>query len=183
MRLSSIQLGLIMPKLSHELAAAYLPHLNRACEEFHINRRLRLCAFLAQVAHESNQLRNWVELADGRAYDGRKALGNTQPGDGPRFRGRGPLQLTGRANYRACGEALGLELEKHPELLELPEHGFRSAAWFWHSRALNPLADADYFLLITRRINGGLTHLDRRLVFYERAKTAIPEPHLPKGTP
>jgi putative chitinase len=133
----------------------------------------RQAAFLAQLAVESGELRYFRELASGEAYEGRANLGNTQPGDGVRYKGRGPIQLTGRANYRAAGRALGLPLEERPELVERPEVGFRVAAWFWGSRGLNPLADAgteEAFREITRRINGGYNGLETRLRYWRRAR-------------
>ncbi len=84
-------------------------------------------------------------------------LGNTAPGDGWKYRGRGLIQLTGKSNYRKCGEAMGLDLVPHPELLEQPESAAMSAAWFWSANGLNELADAGQFEKITKRLNGGLT--------------------------
>jgi len=100
-------------------------------------------------------------------------LGNTQPGDGFRFRGRGLIQVTGRANYGTCGQALGVDLESDPGQLANPELACRSAAWFWKSHGLNELADAGQFQDITRRINGGLTGEADRLAFYSRAQEAL----------
>lgn len=100
---------------------------------------------------------------------GAENLGNTQPGDGWKFRGRSLIQVTGRANYRACGAALGLDLEKNPELLERPEHAARAAAWFWTSKGLNQLADNDNIVGITRRINGGTNGIDDREKRYQAA--------------
>ncbi|KPC00341.1 Chitinase [Pseudomonas amygdali pv. lachrymans] len=98
-------------------------------------------------------------------------LGNTPEadGDGQFYRGRGLIQVTGRANYEECGEALGLDLINHPELLELPQHAAMSAAWFWHRAALNTLADKREFVTITRRINGGTNGLADRQALYARA--------------
>ena len=96
-------------------------------------------------------------------------MGNPVVGDGSKYRGRGLIQITGRANYKACGEALGLDLINHPELLEKPQHACMSAAWFWSSRGLNTLADADKFDTITRRINGGQNGAADRQALYARA--------------
>lgn len=96
-------------------------------------------------------------------------LGNTESGDGWKFRGRSLIQVTGRANYRKCGQAIGLNLEVHPELLERPENAARAAAWFWSTNGLNQLADNDNIVGITRKINGGTNGLDDRKERYDRA--------------
>jgi len=159
----------------------FLDPLNRAMAEFEINTTARQAAFLAQIAHESGSLRYVRELASGAAYDtGRLAerLGNTpeDDGDGERYKGRGLIQITGTANYRECSAALYGEpqhLLDHPELLELPDAACRSAAWFWHSRGLNELADTGDFLRITKRINGGINGIEDRRAFYDRAKLVM----------
>jgi putative chitinase len=167
--LTQPQLRAIMPKLPEAHAAHYLPLLNAAMNEAAITTPRRQAAFLAQLAHESGELRFWEELSDGSAYEGRKDLGNVQPGDGPRYKGRGPIQLTGRNNYRAAGQALGVDLENHPELAKEPAIGFRVATWFWATHGLNALADAGDFREITRRINGGYNGLAQREAYYARA--------------
>ena len=116
-------------------ATEYLPHLVAAMDEFDINTPQRQAMFLAQIGHESGYLRYTVEIwgptpAQSR-YEGRKDLGNVQIGDGYKFRGRGLLQTTGRDNYRATGQALGVDLWASPELLGQPALAARSAAWFW----------------------------------------------------
>ena len=172
---SAAQLRAIMTHLTSAKAERYITPLNQAMGEFQINVRLRKAAFLAQVAHESGELAWFHEFASGMAYDlsrnPRKAreLGNVRPGDGPRYKGRGPIQLTGRSNYRACGRALGLDLEGNPEIAVEPRIAFRTAGWFWSTRHLNVLADQQNFRQITRRINGGYTHHAERVKFYERA--------------
>lgn len=167
--LTQQQLQAIMPHLPEAHAAYYLPLLNTAMNEADITTPRRRAAFLAQLAHESGELRYWEELSDGSAYEGRKDLGNVNPGDGPRYKGRGPIQLTGRNNYRAAGQALGVDLENHPELAKDPTVGFRVATWFWATRGLNPLADTGDFREITRRINGGYNGLAQREAYYTRA--------------
>lgn len=152
-------------------AGVFLVPLNEAMTEFGIDTPARAAAFLAQIAHESGSLRYVREIADGTAYEGRRDLGNTEPGDGVRFKGRGLIQITGRANYRACSLALfGDErLLANPEILEDVGPACRSAAWFWQLRALNELADAGAFRAITKAINGGLNGYADRLAYFQRA--------------
>ncbi|NBD09631.1 glycoside hydrolase family 19 protein [Corallococcus silvisoli] len=167
------QLCAVMPRLTPSVAASYLGPLLAAMREAEVTTVARVAAFLAQLAHESGELRYWEELATGDAYEGRKDLGNTQPGDGRRYKGRGPIQLTGRANYRAAGAALGLPLEDKPELAALPAHGFRVAGWYWQSRHLNALADVADFVGVTRAINGGTNGLDNRVMYFDRAQRVL----------
>lgn len=123
---------------------------------------LRLIHFLAQLAHESGNFKYMEEIASGAAYEGRKDLGNTQAGDGKRFKGRGPIQLTGRANYRRYGQQLGIDFENNPEIVALPSVGLLVACKFWSDNGLNELADKDDVLSITKRINGGTNGLQDR---------------------
>ncbi|WP_391485646.1 glycoside hydrolase family 19 protein [Acinetobacter pittii] len=123
---------------------------------------LRFAHFIAQLAHESGNFRYMEEIASGAAYEGRKDLGNIMAGDGIRFKGRGPIQLTGRANYQQYGRALGIDFESHPELVAIPSIGLLVACKFWTNNGLNELADRDDILTITRRINGGTNGLDDR---------------------
>jgi putative chitinase len=166
------QLVKIMP-YARKRAGDFLGPLNAAMVEFDINTPARQASFVAQVGHESGQLQYVREIASGDAYEGRKDLGNTQPGDGRRFRGRGLIQITGRANYAACGAALGLGLLSKPELLEQPVNACRSAGWFWKSRGLNELADAGDQVRITKRINGGTNGLADRLALFEVARKVL----------
>lgn len=162
----------IMP-LARPRAATFLAPLNAAMLEFGITTPARQASFLSQVGHESGQLRYVRELASGQAYEGRVDLGNTQRGDGVRFRGRGLLQVTGRANYAACGKALGLDLLAQPELLEQNVNACRSAGWFWQTKGLNALADAGDQERVTRRINGGVNGLAERLALYQAARKVL----------
>ncbi|MFP2962854.1 glycoside hydrolase family 19 protein, partial [Myxococcus sp. 1LA] len=163
------QLRAVMPNLSQAKAEQYLPYLNQAMAEANITTPMRKAAFLAQLAHESGQLRYMEEIASGAAYEGRQDLGNTQPGDGVRYKGRGPIQLTGRANYRAAGRALGIDLEGNPQRAKDPDVAFRIAGWYWSSRNLNTYADAGNFREVTRRINGGYNGMADREMYYRRA--------------
>ncbi|WP_240317546.1 glycoside hydrolase family 19 protein [Janthinobacterium lividum] len=167
-----VQLLAIMP-LARTRAVAFLAPLNAAMVEFGITTPARQASFLSQVGHESGSLRYVRELASGEAYEGRVDLGNTKRGDGVRFRGRGLLQVTGRANYAACGKALGLDLLAQPELLEQTVNACRSAGWFWQTRGLNALADAGDQERVTRRINGGVNGLAERLALYQAARKVL----------
>jgi putative chitinase len=131
---------------------------------------LRLAHFLAQLVHESGSFRYMEELASGAAYEGRTDLGNTEPGDGVRFKGRGVLQLTGRQNYRIFGRKIGVDLERHPEIAAIPSIGLHIALEYWSDRKLNALADADDIRGITRKVNGGWTGLADREVQLAKIK-------------
>ncbi|WP_395807199.1 peptidoglycan-binding protein [Archangium minus] len=171
--LSVEQLRTLMPNCSEMRATELLPHLNKAMTEADITTPQRQAAFLAQLAFVSGQLNLLEEPDSGEQYEGREDLGNVQPGDGPRYKGRGPLLLTGRANYRAAGKALGIDLENNPELAANPEVGFRVACWYWTSRDLNAVADQGDFQEITRRYIGRDSVLPRHMVFYQRALTML----------
>lgn len=123
---------------------------------------LRLAHFMAQLMHESGSFRYMEEIASGQAYEGRADLGNTQPGDGVRYKGRGPIQCTGRANYRTFGNTLGIDFERHPEIVALPSVGLHVALEYWRAKGLNALADRDDVEGITRKINGGVNGLADR---------------------
>ncbi|MDA8231191.1 MAG: hypothetical protein M0006_07625 [Magnetospirillum sp.] len=138
-----------------------------------IDTPLRRAHFLAQVGHECGDLRYPEELADGTAYEGRKDLGNVEPGDGPRFKGRGLIQLTGRANYTKYGEARGRDVVTgdNPKLVASdPQLAVDVACWFWTTRGLNQWADKDDVNEITRRVNGGFNGLADREARLARAK-------------
>lgn len=175
------ELRRIVTTLRPQRAEALIDPLNRAMAEFEITTRLRIAAFLAQLAHESGGFRWMEELASGNAYDisvnPKKArqLGNIHPGDGPRYKGRGPIQLTGRDNYRTAGRALGLDLEQNPTIASTPEVGFRIAGWYWKSRRLNALADARDFWNLTYRINTARLHYEDRKKYYDQALRVLPE--------
>lgn len=170
--MNASQLIEIMP-FARQRASVFFAPLTTAMGEFGIDSPARQAAFLAQVGHESGQLRYVRELASGAAYEGRRDLGNVVAGDGVRYKGRGLIQITGRANYKECGRALGLDLVANPELLEEPLNACRSAAWFWSSRGLNALADEGDQRAITRRINGGYNGLDDRLALFAVAERVL----------
>jgi putative chitinase len=158
-------------------AAIWAEPLSFAMAEHAIDTAERQAAFLAQIGHESGRLQYVKELWGPTPvqvrYEGRTDLGNTEPGDGFRFRGRGLIQITGRANYRAVGQALGEDLEERPELLEAPIYAAMSAAWFWQSHGLNELADAAFFDKITKIINGGFNGHAERAALWQKAREAL----------
>lgn len=174
--MTEIELRQIMPSAKSRVDAFFRP-LVSAMEEFGITTKDRKAAFLAQIGHESGQLRYVVEIASGEEYEGRKDLGNTSKGDGVRFKGRGLIQITGRANYLHCSQALFNDdrLIQFPELLEDPVNACRASAWFWKSHRLNELADGGIqsFGRITRKINGGTNGMSERLALYRRAQEVL----------
>ncbi len=152
--------------------------LTLAMDSGEINTRPRIAAFLAQIGHESGSLVYVKELGGPSyfaKYEGRKDLGNTQPGDGVRFAGRGLIQVTGRANYNRASVALFGDdrLLRTPGLLEQPEWAAKSAVWYWTTRRLNALADADRFTDLTRAINGGTNGLEDRKARYRYALSVL----------
>ena len=188
------QLRRIMPALSPAKAGAFLPFLQSAMGEFAIGAPARSAAFLAQLAHESGQFRFMEEIwgptpAQSR-YEPQSTLaarlGNTDAGDGKRFKGRGPIQVTGRANYRRYGDLLGVDLVADPPRAGDPSVAFRVAALFWSRNGLNELADertGEAFRQITRRINGGFNGLAERQQFFARACEVLGVPVARAGGP
>ncbi len=174
-------LSRIMPHTPAAKRAQYLPFLQQAMAEFEINNRTRAAAFLAQLAHESGELRFmeeiWGPTAAQRRYEPvtslSRGLGNTQSGDGFRFKGRGPIQITGRSNYARYGQMLDLDLVGDPAQAATPQVGFRTAALYWRKNGLNELADQQAFVTITKRINGGTNGLAERQRYYAVAKQVL----------
>lgn len=167
-----------------ERAALFAPHLAAACEHYAITGQMRLAAFLPQIGHESGGLQYVREIASGEAYEGRADLGNSQPGDGVRYKGRGLIQCTGRSNYRAMTVALAAmgapDFEQHPDELEKPRWAAWSAAAWWATNGCNALADRGDYVGIGRLINRGNANATRpangeadRLQRWERAKAAL----------
>lgn len=179
--ITDAQLQQVMPALPQAKRQLYLPHLIAAMQAHSIDTPLRCAAFVAQLAHESGEFR-WMEEIWGPTpaqlryeppSDLAAELGNTQAGDGKRFKGRGPIQITGRFNYAKYGGLLGCDLLADPALAATPEVAFATAGLFWQSNGLNELADARQFVAITRRINGGTNGLADRQMYYERAKSVL----------
>ena len=124
--------------------------------------------FLAQMAHESGNFRYDEEIHDGSNYEGRRDLGNTQPGDGRRYKGRGYIQLTGRANYKTYGDKLGIDLVNNPELAKDPNTAAAIAFEYWNSRVNREAARKGDVTTVTRNINGGLNGLEDRQNYYNK---------------
>lgn len=171
--ISKEQLHEIMPFATGENLEKFTDPLNETMVRFEINTPQRIACFLAQLAHESGSLKYTREIASGAAYEGRKDLGNTQSGDGIKFKGRGLIQLTGRANYQALTDAFGVDFVANPELLEGAVYASMSAGWFWKKKGLNELADKMDFTKITKRVNGGLNGLVDRMKYFELAKKTL----------
>jgi putative chitinase len=179
--ITDAQLQHVMPNLPQATRRLYLLPLNAAMTANAIDVPLRVAAFVAQLAHESSELR-WMEEIWGptpaqKRYeppgDLAAKLGNTQAGDGQRFKGRGPIQITGRFNYAKFGGLLGLDLVGNPARAAAPEVAFATAGLFWRANGLNELADGRQFVAITRRINGGTNGLADRQRYYGRAKAVL----------
>lgn len=148
--------------------------ITECMDKYEINTPLRQAHFLAQIGHESGELRYREEIASGAAYENRADLGNVEEGDGKRFKGRGLIQLTGRANYQAYGEAIGWGLLSAPQKVsEDTQLCADVAGWFWSIRSLNKCADRDNINRITKRINGGLNGLEDRKRLLKLAKSVL----------
>lgn len=172
-----------------EIIIAIGPVLAPILASYRIDTGLRIAHFIAQICHESAGLRTTEEFASGEAYEGRADLGNVRPGDGVRFKGRGLIQLTGRANYTRYGRILGVDLVACPELAAEPVLSLRIACTYWTDRKINPPADRDDLIAVTRLINGGLNGLADRRRRLRRAREALAPllagqiPPLPGGRP
>jgi len=182
-----------------EIDGAWLEPLNDTFERFDINTPLRQACFIGQCSHESEHFRfleenlnykaesllrvwpshftpetaqqcahNPKKIAD-IAYAHRMGNGGPETGDGFAYRGRGLIQLTGKSNYYACGEALGIDLINNPDYLSTPEGACLSAGWFWHTHGLNQLADANEIEPMTKKINGGTIGLENRVALMQQA--------------
>jgi len=197
-------LAKIMPRCLAAKRDEYCAAMNAAMVEAQINTPLRVSAWLANIAHETGELRFWTEdlnysaesihatwpkrfltigdampyahapeLLANKVYCDRMGNGPQASGDGWRYRGRGPVQLTGREAYLAAGVALGLDLVGAPELAASPGPGFRIAGWFWQWKALAPPADAGEFPTCAKLWNGGYNGLSQRSVYYDRCKLVL----------
>jgi putative chitinase len=141
-----------------------------------IDTELRIAHFLGQTCEESDGYCTTEEYASGLAYEWRADLGNNQPGDGVKFKGRGLIMITGRCNYTRYGKLLGLDLVNKPTLAAEPVNAVSIAIAYWSEHGLNAFADKDDIETITRRINGGLNGLATRQVYLIRAMRLVAPP-------
>ena len=165
----------IYPHSTEQNRQKYLPFLNQYMAEYGIDTYPRVCAFLAQIGHESGQLTYSEEIASGKAYEGRKDLGNISKGDGMRFKGRGLIQITGRANYKQISDAFRIDFLANPQLLSTPDMAVKSACWWWTNRNLNQYATLkeDDFKKITKIINGGYNGYADRKQLWDNARNVL----------
>jgi putative chitinase len=173
---TATSLRITLPNAIEANVTRYFEPLRQRMVHYGIDTPLRQAHLLAQVGHESAELAFTEEIASGAAYEGRADLGNTEPGDGVRFKGRGLIQLTGRANYAEYGREVGLDLlsDDNPRLVATdPGLAVDVACWFWRKRNLNKWADRDDVRKITKRINGGYNGLDHRTAILTRAKALL----------
>ncbi len=173
----------LFENLSQTRATAFEPYYNNALGKIltdnptSFQRCIRLSSFAAQIGHESLGLLYMEEIASGEAYEGRCSdLGNCQPGDGTKYKGRGPIQLTGRYNYESAGSYLKYDFESRPEQVCFQSRGFEATTWYWQTRNLNQYCRTgtdDEFIQLTRAINGGTNGLDDRFARWDRARALL----------
>jgi predicted chitinase len=153
--------------LPRSKAEAYLGPMEKAMTKYDITSEMRSRMWLAQCGHESLSLLYFEEIADGSAYEGRKDLGNTSPGDGKKYKGRGPIQITGKYNYTKAQESLGIPLVDQPTLAADPfGASFDISAWWWYANGLNAISDTGDVTAATKKINGGTNGLSDRQTRY-----------------
>jgi putative chitinase len=168
------KLNIALPLALPTKVDLYFTPLKGSLIQHGITSDLQVAHFIAQIGHESASFLYSEEIASGAAYEGRKDLGNTKKGDGVRYKGRGLIQITGRANYTAYSDYAGKDYVSQPELLaQDPAVAVDSACWFWISRKIGPLADADDVKAVTKRINGGFNGLDDRIQNLKRVKALL----------
>jgi len=160
----------VCPNLSDEASRAIAGGLGEAFARFDITTPRRAAMAVAQWAHESDHFKTATEYASGDGYEGRADLGNTRPGDGRRFKGRGRIQITGRVNYERIAKALDIDCVSNPDLLAQPPYSELASGQWWHLHDCNRFCDHDDFVGLTERINGGRRGLSDRQQLYTRAK-------------
>lgn len=168
------KLSVVMPRALPTKIKLYYAPLVKSMKQYEITKPLRIAHFIAQIGHETASFRYAEEIADGENYEGRTNLGNTKPGDGKRFKGRGLIQLTGRANYTEYSKDSGEDYVSNPRKVATdPFVAVDVACWYWKKRNLNQLADQDDVKGVTKRINGGYNGLDDRIEYLVRAKAVL----------
>ena len=171
---SKEKLSVVMPRALPSKIDLYFEPLVAGMKRYEITTPLRMAHFIAQIAHETASFLYAEEIADGSAYEGRRDLGNTQSGDGKRFKGRGLIQLTGRANYTQYTKDSGTDCVTDPERVASDAFvGVDVACWYWNKRHINGLADADDVKAVTKAINRGYNGLDDRIEYLARAKAVL----------
>ena len=171
---SKEKLSVVMPRALPAKINLYYDPLVAGMKKHDITSNLRMAHFIAQIGHETASFLFAEEIADGSAYEGRSDLGNTQSGDGKRFKGRGLIQLTGRTNYAAYSKDSGVDYVAKPELVASdPFVAVDVACWFWNKHRMNNLADKDDVKAVTKAINGGFNGLDDRIEYLVRAKAVL----------
>lgn len=180
MILTNEHLKKIYPQSTEANRQKYLPYLNYYAVMYEVNTFERWCAFLAQIGHESGQLYYVEELASGIAYEGRKSLGNNVKGDGKKYKGRGLIQVTGRANYMAFDKwvtnvPIGTDFVENPELLKEAQYAVLSAFWYWDANKLNRYCNLkeEDFKNLTKAINGGYNGYAYRVLIWNKAKEVL----------
>lgn len=180
--ITSKLLANLFPNTPRQKRDRFIDALNKYLPKYRINTAKRVRAFLATCGVETDYFKTTVEYASGSAYEGRADLGNTQKGDGKRFRGRGIIQTTGRYNYervnKRCGKKLGIDFIKNPERLAEIDIAVESACIFWEENNLNKYADADNFFAVSGVVNRGnpkkkALHYDKREALYSVCKKYI----------
>lgn len=168
--ISKKQLAYVWEKKEADISDAVINDLNRCLETFKINTQSRMRHFISQISHESGAGKWMKELASGDAYEGRRDLGNTQPGDGRRFKGGGFIQLTGRSNYSAFSKYMNDSKIMEGVNYVAATYPATSAGFWWHNNNMNTLCDRNPSVEeVTRRVNGGLNGIEDRRYYYKRS--------------
>jgi putative chitinase len=173
MNLSQALINLSANKVAaNDASIAFL----RFSQPFEVNTTMRMAHFFAQILHETEGFRFLKELGEDayfNKYEFRKDLGNTQLGDGHKYKGRGYFQITGRYNYDIYGQKLGVDLINSPEMAKNPTIAMRISLTYWQEKSLNKLADEDNIIDITKKINGGLMGLQDRINRLSKLKSLL----------
>jgi putative chitinase len=182
MPVTTDQLKSVISPISYddEKLQSIVDSLNETLTRYYIDTNIRMCHFLAQVLHESGTFRYSVEIWGNTpaqlAYDTRVDLGNTPEldGDGYKYRGRGWIQLTGKNNYLLLSKEFEKDFVTDPDLVAKNPYDSLAAGWFWNRRKLNPFADIDDIMTITKKVNGGFNGLNDRKMWLIKAKEVLP---------